>query len=143
MLVNDFGAIQLEVGLTAPDGIVQLVHGWTCCSSRSELQASICLMGGVKMPPEQILGFKGDMAQIARVQISSANLVVFNEIDLVSSMQLNRVLVWLQAFKADQSIFKLKHGCLPIEALQSKSILTNFESMKEVNNVNPKKSTRC
>jgi len=40
---------------------------------------------------DQILALKGEMAQLAKKQLSCANLVVVNKIDLVSAEQLNRV----------------------------------------------------
>lgn len=55
VLVNDFGAAKLDIHRLAPDGIVQLVHGCICCSSRRDLQTGIDKIISAKLAPEQIL----------------------------------------------------------------------------------------
>jgi G3E family GTPase len=67
---------------------------------------------------DQILALKGEMAQLAKKQLSCANLVVVNKIDLVSAEQLNRVMGWLQAVKSDMPVVTTSHGAVPIEFLQ-------------------------
>jgi len=59
---------------------------------------------------DQILALKGEMAQLAKKQLSCANLVVVNKIDLVSAEQLNRVQSWLKASVANTSILLATHG---------------------------------
>lgn len=67
---------------------------------------------------DQILALKGEMAQLAKMQLACANLVVVNKIDLVSKGRLNRVLGWLQAVKSDMPVVTTSHGAVPIEFLQ-------------------------
>jgi G3E family GTPase len=50
------------------------------------------------------------MAQLAKKQLSCANLVVVNKIDLVSAEQLNRVLGWIRALVANIPIIPVTHG---------------------------------
>jgi len=59
---------------------------------------------------DQILALKGEMAQLAKKQLSCANLVVVNKIDLVSKGQLNRVLGWLQVAVTNTPIMLAAHG---------------------------------
>jgi len=59
---------------------------------------------------DQILALKGEMAQLAKKQLSCANLVVVNKIDLVSAEQLNRVLGWLQVAVTNTPIMLAAHG---------------------------------
>lgn len=59
---------------------------------------------------DQILALKGEMAQLAKKQLSCANLVVVNKIDLVSVEQLNRVMGWLQVSVTNTPIMLAAHG---------------------------------
>lgn len=153
VLVNDFGAVKLDVGLTAPIGNIQLMQGCICCSSRAELLASIGQMSSAELLPghilieasgvadpaaivnalkiqeliarafvqsvitivaaDQILGLKGEMAQMAKMQISAANLVALNKVDLVSTRQLDCAFGWLQSVNADLPVITTKFGYLP------------------------------
>jgi G3E family GTPase len=59
---------------------------------------------------DQILVLKGEMAQLAKMQLVCANLVIVNKIDLVSKGQLNRVLGWLQVSVGNTPIMLATHG---------------------------------
>lgn len=60
----------------------------------------------------QVIALRGDMAQLAKMQLACANLVIVNKIDLVSEVQLNSILGWLHAHKIVAPIKLVTHGHL-------------------------------
>ena len=158
VLINDYGAVKLDTHLVSPHGVVQLIHGCICCSSRRSLPNAIkqlitisplpkrilieassladpCAIrdaletSGLKtvvavqqiitiVAADQILDLKGEMAQLAKMQLACANLVIVNKIDLVSKEQLKRVLEVVQAVKTDIPVLTTSHGAVPTEFLQ-------------------------
>ena len=67
---------------------------------------------------DRILALKGEMDRLVKMQLSCANLVIVNKIDLVSKGQLNGVLDWLQAVKTNIPVLTTSHGAVSIEFLQ-------------------------
>jgi len=152
VLVNDFGAEKLDTRLIAPDGMIQLMHGCICCSSRHAMQTTLGKMSAAKpardrilieasgvadpcaivtaleipelktrvkvkeiitvVAANQVLALRGDMAQLAKMQLACANLVIVNKSDLVSEVQLNSIFGWLHALKIDVPIKLVTHGHL-------------------------------
>lgn len=105
------GHLLIEAGgLADPTAIVKALKIW-------ELEARVITQSVIAVvAADQILRLKSDMAQLARVQISSASLVVLNKVDLVSKRQLKRILRWLQAVNAELPIVTVEFGRLPKDA---------------------------
>ena len=55
VVVNDFGAEKLAIDLVSPQGVVKLIHGCICCSSRGALQKVIAQNVSAESAPAQIL----------------------------------------------------------------------------------------
>jgi len=55
VVVNDFGAEKLAIDLVSPQGVVKLIHGCICCSSRRTLQKVIAQNVSAESAPAQIL----------------------------------------------------------------------------------------
>lgn len=105
------GHILIEAGsLADPTAIVKALK-------IRELEARVITQSIITtVAADQMLRLKSDMAQLARVQISSASLVVLNKVDLVSNRQLKRILKWLQAVNAELPIVTVEFGRLPKNA---------------------------
>jgi G3E family GTPase len=104
----------------------------------SELKSQVFVQQVINIvAADRILALKGEMAQLAKMQLTCANLVIVNKIDLVSKGQLNRVLGWLQAVKTDIPVFTTSHGAVPIEFLQEPRILKSIASEEIVHDNKP------
>jgi G3E family GTPase len=55
VVVNDFGAVKLDADLVSPPGVVKLIHGCVCCSSRHTLQNAIKQLTAITPSLERIL----------------------------------------------------------------------------------------
>lgn len=177
VLINDFGAVKLDTHLVSPHGVVQLIHGCICCSSRHALPNAIkqlitiaplaerilieassvadpCAIGNALetsvlktrvavqqiitiVAADQILALKGEMVQLAKMQLVCSNLVIVNKIDLVTTGQLNRVLEVVQAVKTDMPVLTSSHGAVPTEFLQETRILKSIFSKEDVHDSKP------
>lgn len=86
---------------------------------------------------DQILALKGEMAELAKTQLTAASQVIVNKIDLVSEGQLDSVLGWLQAVKADIPVLTTSHGALPTEFLQGSRVLKSTVSEEIIHDSKP------
>jgi len=66
---------------------------------------------------EQIQHLTGEIAQLSKAQILSANTLLLNKVDLVTDGQLSAVHDWLVALNPGASVFNATSGRAPIEAL--------------------------
>lgn len=89
------------------------------------------------MAADQILVLKGEMAQLAKMQLVCSNLVTVNKIDLVSTGQLNRVLEVVQAVKTDMPVLTSSHGAVPTDFLREARVLKPILSNEDVHDSKP------
>ena len=81
---------------------------------------------------DRILTLKGEMAQLAKMQLACAYLVIVNKIDLVSKGQLDRVLGWAHTLKPGLPVLTTSHGAVPLQYLLDKRSLDSSVS-EEIN----------
>lgn len=94
VLVNDFGAEKLDTHLIAPDGMVHLVHGCICCSSRLALQNAIKQLTVITPPLERILieasgvADPGEIAKALKIPELKTRIAVQKIITIVAAEQI-------------------------------------------------------
>ena len=66
---------------------------------------------------EQLPGLPGEMADLARVQIQAADIVVLNKVDLVSAGELADVKQKVHDLRPGSRILEVSHGQVPMELI--------------------------
>ena len=163
VLVNDFGAINIDAQLVAEardeDDIISLENGCICCSIRGDLLAAVARLlnrqpapqhiivetSGVSDPiavaqtfmlpqlagffeldailtvidAEQVLSLAGDQMELAVQQVSAADLIVVNKIDLATETQRQAVHDWARQIAPAARILDTSFGRAPLEFILS------------------------
>jgi G3E family GTPase len=71
----------------------------------------------VVVDAEHLPGLQGEMADLARLQIQAADLVVVNKVDLVSSEALGKVKQRVHKIAPGSRIIEASHGRVPLEMI--------------------------
>ncbi len=66
---------------------------------------------------EQLAGMTGGIAQLANIQVSAADIILLNKIDLVTPIQLNTTRNKLEKVKPETPIIDMMYGHAPLEIL--------------------------
>ncbi len=159
VLVNDFGAINIDAQLVAEaqgeEEIINLANGCICCSIRGDLLAAVARLitrqpapqhimvetSGVSDPlavartfllpqfnaffeldailvvvdAEQVFSLREDQMALATEQLSVADLVIVNKIDLVTETQRHKIHEWVRDVAPAARILDVSFGRAPLE----------------------------
>ncbi len=159
VLVNDFGAINIDAQLVAEtqgeEEIISLENGCICCSIRGDLLAAMARLinrqpapqhiivetSGVSDPvavaqtfmlpqlsgffqldailvvvdAEQVLSLQGDQMALAQDQVSVADLIIVNKVDLVTDAQRQAIHDWARQLAPAARILDTSFGRAPLE----------------------------
>lgn len=88
-----------------------------------ELHGKVCLDSIITIvDAEQVRSLRGEIAQLAKVQILAANTLLLNKADLVTNRQLSAVHDWLIALNPGASVFDVTSGRAPMDVLLSAKV---------------------
>jgi G3E family GTPase len=151
VLVNDFGAINIDAALIADsaDDTISLTNGCACCAIQDDLGAALQAQIERASPPDSILIEMSGVAEPARIkryaeawpgvhldailtladaetvlmraddkfvgrvvqrQLSAADFLVLNKVDLVSEAERARTAAWLHQRNPGSRLIETTHG---------------------------------
>ena len=157
LLVNDFGAINIDAGLieSETDSQINLTNGCICCSLTDGFVEAIDSLLAVQPAPEHIIVEASGVADVAnlaqygyapglrldsvlvladaenvvtkandkyvastvRRQLQSADLIILNKTDLLTTTELEQRREWLENTFPGQSILESSFGKVPVSLL--------------------------
>lgn len=97
------------------------------------LKAKLKLDGIVAVvDSEQVRALTGKIADLARIQIELATVVILNKVDLVSDQELDKLKDWIRNISPQARILEAKHGTIPLEFILG---IGNFDPFQVHKNV--------
>ncbi len=160
VLVNDFGAVNIDAGLVADvegEDLISLENGCVCCTIRGDLLAATLRLLARPQPPEailieasgvsypsevaktfflrplhpyltvagtlavvdcdQALTYPPEAAALAAEQVSLADIVILNKVDLAGEEKLAEVRAWVRGIVPLARLVETVDAAVPVQLL--------------------------